>query len=585
MTLSSSLHLPDAPLRQRETYGTMMRQGNWWILDLQPNAMMMFKRVFTRIEKTARDEIRLRRSSETDRLLQWFADLYPLEMTGADVAALHRSAEEYRETARTVGKLLSGEYQPRAFKMALPPRDYQRVAAEMWLRVKRLLLADDLGTGKTISAITGLSDPATRPAAIVCQTNLPHQWREQILRCLPSARVHLLQGTTPYDVPAATAKEERRGGKPPGSGWPDFVILNYHRLDGWASTVGPRVRAVVFDEVQELRHVGTKRYTAAKAITSSAPYVLGMSATPMHNFGGEMFSVVDVLAPGALGEREEFNREWTSGEEERKRKIVDPRAFGLHLREAGLMLRRTRRDVNRELPALTVVPHHIAADLGALTAIGGNAALLARTILDQRMGAGAGLAKMKASGEFERVLRQATGIAKAPFVADFVRMVVEGGERVILAGWHREFWRIVMDRLKDLAPALYSGSESERQKRAALERFKSGATPVLCLSLRSGTGIDGLQYVCRTVVIGEMDWSPVVHDQLIGRAHRDGQPDPVTAYFLISDEGSDPVVSDVCGAKRANTEPIRNPDAQVTTVRVDPAHIRKLAEAYLSRRR
>jgi hypothetical protein len=48
------------------------------------------------------------------------------------------------------------------------------------------------------------------------------------------------------------------------------------------------------------------------------------------------------------------------------------------------------------------------------------------------------------------LLRQATGIAKAPFVADFVRLLVESGEKVLLYGWHREVYSIWRDKLKDL---------------------------------------------------------------------------------------------------------------------------------------
>src|SRR4028118_2226849 len=44
---------------------------------------------------------------------------------------------------------------------------------------------------------------------------------------------------------------------------------------------------------------------------------------------------------------------------------------------------------------------------------------------------------MQASEEFSNKLRQATGIAKAPFVAEFARMLVEAGETVVLRGRHR----------------------------------------------------------------------------------------------------------------------------------------------------
>lgn len=85
------------------------------------------------------------------------------------------------------------------------------------------------------------------------------------------------------------------------------------------------------------------------------------------------------------------------------------------------------------------------------------------------------------------------------------------------------------------------------------------------------------------MVCGELDWSPAVHEQAIGRVHRDGQGDPVVAYFLVSDEGSDPVVLDVLGLKRGQLEGIRDPAGEILESRRLDA-VRVLAESYLRRR-
>jgi CO dehydrogenase/acetyl-CoA synthase gamma subunit (corrinoid Fe-S protein) len=53
------------------------------------------------------------------------------------------------------------------------------------------------------------------------------------------------------------------------------------------------------------------------------------------------------------------------------------------------------------------------------------------------------------------MVRQATGIAKAKTVAQFARLMVEAGEPVLLVGWHREVYRIWLEALADLKPAMY----------------------------------------------------------------------------------------------------------------------------------
>ena len=206
------------------------------------------------------------------------------------------------------------------------------------------------------------------------------------------------------------------------------------------------------------------------------------------------------------------------------------------------MIRRTRKDVGRELPGLSVVPYAVDADEAALDSVGDSCRELAKIILAQ--GEGYRGQKMHASEELSNKLRQATGIAKAPYVSDFVRLLVEAGEKIVLFAWHREVYSIYLDKLKEFNPVMYTGSESTAQKEAAKNAFVEGDSKVMLISLRAGAGLDGLQNACRTVVFGELDWSPGVHVQCAGRVARDGQQEKVVAYFLISDGGSDPIVSE-----------------------------------------
>jgi SNF2 family DNA or RNA helicase len=207
---------------------------------------------------------------------------------------------------------------------------------------------------------------------------------------------------------------------------------------------------------------------------------------------------------------------------------------------------------------------------------------LARIILTQ--GGLERTAKLRAAEELSWRLRQATGIAKASFVAEFVRLLVESGEQVVLYGWHRAVYDVWAERLKDLNPVLYTGEESPTQKEASKEAFVSGKSKVLIISLRAGAGLDGLQHCCRTVVFGELDWSPGVHEQCVGRVARDGQKDPVFAYYLVADHGSDPVVADVLQLKKNQIDGLRDPTAALLEdSNGAEGHIKRLAEAFLQR--
>lgn len=546
----------------------------------EPSVRARFRRCFPRVAMHAADTLAVKLTDEVCRDLLWFAERFPLEMDDEVRALLESGCGRHIERESSVQQLLERRQPALPFELALPPREYQRQAAQMLLVSRGLLVADDVGLGKTCTAICAMTQPDTLPALVVCPTHLPRQWAAQIALFAPHLTTHVATKGTPYPIRHVT-----RGGKRErAAGMPDVLILNYHKLRGWSEELAGVVRYVVFDEAQQLRGYQSLIWSAAKHVAEAAGYRLGLSATPIYNYGMEFHSVFDVLAPDALGTRDEFGREWCGGDGGEKARVRDASVFGVYLRDSGLMIRRTRLDVGRELPALSKVVHEIDADAAPLAFAQAGALALARIIL-QASESYRGQ-KMQAAGEFDSIMRQATGIAKAPHVAAFVRLLLESEEKIVLFGWHRAVYRVWLEQLAEFKPVLYTGSESDPQKRESLEQFlkPDGDCRVLIMSLRSGAGVDGLQHVCRTAVFGELDWSPGVHEQCVGRVHRDGQPQPVLAYFLAADDGADPVILEVLGMKRAQSEPVRNPGAPLAEVLDRGAdNIRRLAEQALRR--
>src|SRR5262249_53525001 len=145
-----------------------------------------------------------------------------------------------------------------------------------------------------------------------------------------------------------------------------------------------------------------------------------------------------------------------------KAKIKKPGAFGQYLRESGMMLRRSRADVGRELPPVQVIPHYVDSDADHINSVKGSCVELAKLILSTSWVERG--AKMHPAEELSNKLRQATGIAKSPYVAEFVRLLIESGEKVVLYGWHREVYEIWRTALAEFKPVLYTGSESIPQK-------------------------------------------------------------------------------------------------------------------------
>lgn len=553
----------------------MEYSGNRWIIHGEPHLLLRLKRIFPRTDQREHGQLTFFDTPDTCEELLWVMQRWPLEIAADDLEYLNSRRQQHVDTLLRLEQLVDVDYKPKPAALAEPARDYQLVGAEVWRAKGGIIIGDDVGLGKTVTAIAGFVHEALRPAVVVCQAGtMPVQWERMINRFAPSLLVHVVESTKVYPLPQFMGRA------------PDVVILTYHKLQAWSDVLAGYAKSVVFDEVQELRRTESNKYAAARHLCRAIQFRAGLTATPVYNYGDEIHSIVSCLMPDALGSREEFLREWCFGADSRR--VSQPKALGSYLRENFIMLRRTRHEVGRELPPVETIVYPIDADHEALDAVQGRAAELANIILRQAEARGGHVNPLElgeASRELDRLMRQATGIAKAPFVAAFIRMLIEAGERPVVYAWHREVYSILMEQLEDLEPVMFTGSETAEKKQANKDAFCNGHAGCLLVSLRSGAGLDGLQYASRCVVFAELDWSPGIHHQCIGRVDRDGQPDKVVAYFCVSEVGSDPIVSETIGVKKEQAEGIRNPDSDgIENMQIDPGRLKKLAQSVLDKR-
>lgn len=538
-------------------FGKLVFEDGLWHLDgLEPHVMIKLKAIFTKIAKSATCPITFKHTPETCVDLAWFTERYPLAISLTDRNYLYAQKDLHLTKVASLERFFKPEYTPTMLNLKKPLRAYQTQGVELFWEVQRLLCGDVVGLGKTPLAIGTFMKPECLPAAVVVQAHLPTQWREKIEE-FSHLKNHVVRNGPVYQLPPA-----------------DVYVFKYNQLAKWIDIlISGIIKSAVFDEVQEFRRSESQKYDAGRKFSAAVEYVLGLSATPIYNYGEEIFNILDLIKPGCLGSREDFLREWanTYG-----RVISNPQALGTFLRENYLFLRRTRSDVGQELPPVNTLVETVDFDEEALQEVETTARMLALRVMQ-----GSYIEKGQASRDLDMLVRQATGVSKAKHVAAYVRMIVESGEPVLLAGWHREVYDIWNRELADLGPVMYTGSESPTQKNEARRKFIAGESNLMMISLRSGIGLDGLQERASICVIGELDWSPQIHEQLIGRLARDGQKQQVTAIFLVSNSGSDPGIIEVLGLKSSQAQGIVDPLATATVNPGDASRIKKLAEQYL----
>ena len=521
--------------RTGRTCGTLSynRRSKCWTVKGDPSVTEMCKRLFPGSAGSKRGEARFTAHRRMVGDLLWLMLRYPLEVNPRDRALWDKAVQDCRDHA------IRKESAARLPERMTPPegtfegelRPFQQEGLAFLLRHDRCLLADEMGLGKTVQALSYLASTGSFPALVIPPAHLTRNWTEEATRFLringENPRVHVIKGLKPYDLPEA-----------------DIYIMHYLLLRGWKETL-PNLgfRAVIFDEVQELRHAGTEKYSAASLLSESCERVIGLSGTPIYNTGGEIWNVINILDYHFLGDWESFSREWCYGYGNAV--VVKPDVLGDYLRREGLMLRRTKQEVLKELPPKRRAVQELDWNDKLYAQL--MAPVLPEVVRWKNDGTLTASARAMLEESISQHVRQATGVAKAPYVCQFVRALLDAGEKVLLFAHHHAVMDTYKQELKHYRPGFITGRETISAKADAVERFMNGKTDVLCISLRAASGLNLQRATC--VVFGELDWSPAVHSQAEDRAHRMGQEDSLLCYYLVAPQGSDAAMQEALGLK------------------------------------
>ncbi|MGN0793306.1 MAG: DEAD/DEAH box helicase [Aristaeellaceae bacterium] len=523
------------PPQPAHTFGTLSynRRSKCWTVKGDPSVTEMCKRLFPGSAGSRRGEARFTAHRRMVGDLLWLMLRFPLEIAPRDRALWDRAVADCREHAvrRELAARLPERISPPEGTFTGELRPFQQEGLAFLLRHDRCLLADEMGLGKTVQALAYLATTNAFPALIIPPAHLTRNWTEEACRFLrlqgEMPRVHVIRGLKPYELPEA-----------------DIYIMHYLLLRGWKEVLpGLGFQAVILDEVQELRHAGTEKYSAASLLSESCERVIGLSGTPIYNTGGEIWNVINILDFHFLGDWESFSREWCYGYGNAV--VVKPELLGAYLRREGLMLRRTKQEVLKELPPKRRAVQELDWNDRLYAQL--MAPVLPDILRWKQDGTLTPSARAMLEESISQHARQATGIAKAPYVCQFVRALLDAGEKVLLFAHHHAVMDAYGQELKHYHPGFITGRETIGAKAQAVDRFMAGRTDLLCISLRAASGLNLQRATC--VVFGELDWSPAVHSQAEDRAHRMGQEDSLLCYYLVAPQGSDAVMQEALGLK------------------------------------
>ncbi|MBI1295627.1 ATP-dependent helicase [bacterium] len=191
-------------------------------------------------------------------------------------------------------------------------RPYQRRGVG-WLDYLRRVglgacLADDMGLGKTIQAIALLLHHRNMAAAVgetvppsllICPTSVVANWRHEIERFAPQLRPLVHHGSGRLDNEDLLNSLHEY----------DLIITSYgtarRDIDMLETVIWSDV---ILDEAQNIKNPSAKQSQAVRRI--NARNRMALTGTPVENRLLELWSIMEFLNPGYLGNRERFRQQY-----------------------------------------------------------------------------------------------------------------------------------------------------------------------------------------------------------------------------------------------------------------------------------
>lgn len=425
-------------------------------------------------------------------------------------------------------------------------------------------LADDMGLGKTLQTLALLlklkrehsnlspqseSQPGQiaipfeeerqyekrQPASlIVMPTSLIHNWETEIRKFTPTLKTYKHTGiqrkktgafkklTEYYDIILTTYGTVRN----------DFEMFRQHGFF-----------YLILDESQHIKNPGSKTYQAVSQL--SAEYRLVLTGTPIENSLADLWSQMNFINKGLLGNLAFFKREFINPIEKKN----DPdKQLQLQTLIRPFVLRRTKDEVARDLPSVTEQTRYCPMGKTQLEIYEKEKSAIRNSILENIEREGAeksaflilqGLTRLRQlanhpsllseseeseSGKFDEIMQSLESLIaekhKVLIFSSFVRHLELVKEQIVARNWKY---------------SMLTGQSVQRE--AEIKKFQNEPeNRIFLISLKAG-GVGLNLTAADYVFIIDPWWNPAAEFQAISRAHRIGQDKKVFVYRFIT-EGS-----------------------------------------------
>jgi SNF2 family DNA or RNA helicase len=412
------------------------------------------------------------------------------------------------------------------------------------------ILADDMGLGKTLQALAWLAWLKERhaknpkPSLVICPASVLHNWQREANRFTPNLKVLVLE--------SGAARHNLRKQIPQH----DLIVTNYALLRRDLEELQKfAFRAAILDEAQFIKNPGAQVTQSVKQLKSE--YRLALTGTPLENRLLDLWSIVDFIQPGYLGNQEQFVEiyeprapvadetapveQLARGEKTESVQRIARKRLSARLRP--LLLRRLKKHVAKDLPDR--IEQRRDCPLGDeqrklyLAELRRSRDQIMNAVKEQglnksKMHVLAALTRLRQVCCHPRLVGSDTASGKTETLFELLDPLIAEGQKVLVFSQFVQMLQLLEKECheRQITTHMLTGQTKDRQQ--VVSAFQGNTSPgVFLLSLRAaGTGLNLTN--ASYVVLYDPWWNPAVEAQAIDRSHRIGQTQTVNAYRLIA---------------------------------------------------
>lgn len=407
------------------------------------------------------------------------------------------------------------------------PREYQRSAA-LRASKRNLLLTDECGLGKTLTAITAAQYAGAKHILVVCPLRIRLQWYQEIAEQVPWNTI--IQNLE-YGIPIKHYATYQ--------GLPEGWYLTYYE----AARDDPSLADflwdfMIIDEAHRIKNRNAKWTRELKHIP--AVRKMALTGTPMEKNPADLWSILNWISPGAYRSYWKFYEKYVDyeirGWQKRYKYEIGPKNVDKLAREISpIVLRRTKKEVEPELPErieqrVEVPMNKDQQDLYEIIRASEDIVLEHQDREVFIANALSHFTKLHQASVMPSLLEFSYGSSKIDWLMEWL---TDHPEPVAIFSKYRKVVMKVADSVK--CDVIMGQSEGTG------EDFKAGKVRIVAGTIAAmGEGLN-LQRA-EVAIFLDQEWSATLMTQAIDRIHRIGIDSPRVIYYLHSSKADEHVL-------------------------------------------